>query len=116
MVLSVTVYRAVFWLLLSVVSILSLVAMPEPQLQLFTWQDKLYHGVIYGVLFALLVKAYAARYGLLRLALGLVVFGLLVEIAQSFTSYRQPEVWDFIANSMGIFLVYLLVVTVAARR
>lgn len=116
MIQSVTAYRTAFWSLLAVVFILSLVAMPEQQLQLFSWQDKLIHAVIYGALFALLVKAYGAEYRLWLLATSLAVFGLLVEVAQSFTGYRQPELWDFIANSLGIFLVYLLALTIAARR
>lgn len=116
MSISVTVYRVVFWSLLTVVAIVSLIAIPASQPQLFIWQDKLYHGLAYGTLFALLVKAYGARYRLWHLAVSLALFGLVVEIAQFFTGYRQLEVWDFIANSLGIFLVCLIAVTLTAKR
>jgi len=104
---SVTVYRVAFWLLLTAVTILSMVSVPAQQ-QLFHWQDKLHHMGAYGALFFLLIRAYGDRLGLWLPAMGLAAFGLVMEIAQSFTGYRQAELWDLAANISGILLVGLI--------
>ena len=105
MIVSVTVYKVAFWLLLATVAILSMVSVPAQQL--FDWQDKLHHMGAYGVLFLLLIQAYGHRYRIWVLAISLALFGLAVEVAQSFTGYRQAELWDVLANISGILLAGL---------
>jgi len=99
------VYRLAFWLLLIAVTILSMVSVPS---QLFEWQDKLHHMGAYAVLFLLLTRAYGHSCNLWILAVGLTLFGLAIEIAQSFTVYRQGDLWDIAANISGILLVGLI--------
>ena len=104
--ISVIVYRAIFWLLLIAVAILSMVALDSPQ-KFFHWQDKLHHLLAYSVLFWFLLGAYIEQYRLWVLAISLAVFSGLVEVAQSYTGYRQADLMDLLANCMGILLVTL---------
>lgn len=105
--ISVTVYRAIFWLLLIAVAILSMVALDFTQ-KIFHWQDKLHHLIAYAVLFWCLLGGYAEQHRLWTLAVSLAVFSGLVEFAQSYTGYRQADLMDLLANCIGILLVALL--------
>ena len=113
--ISTTAYKLAFWLLLTAVTILSLVSVSAQQ-QLFDWQDKLHHMGAYGALFFLLIQAYGDRFSLWLLAIGLAVFGLIMEVAQSFTGYRQAELWDLVANISGILLVSLISVYLKRKQ
>ena len=104
--ISVAVYRVAFWILLIAVAILSMVSVPAQQI--FDWQDKFHHVLAYGALFLLLTRAYGQKYGFWRLAIGLALFGLAIEVSQSFTTYRQAELWDLAANLGGILLAWLM--------
>ena len=104
--ISVTVYRLAFWILLIAVTILSMVSVSATQL--FDWQDKFHHICAYGALFLLLTRAYGRTYGIWVLAVGLTLFGLGIEVAQSFTAYRQADLWDLAANMCGILLAGIL--------
>lgn len=45
-------------------------------------------------------------------ALSLSIFiGVLIEILQSFTTYRSFELLDIVANSTGVFLSYFVIFT-----
>lgn len=107
--ISVRVYRAIFWLLLIAVAILSMVALDSPQ-KFFHWQDKLHHLIAYAILFWCLLGAYAEQHRLWTLAISLAVFSGLVEVAQSYTGYRQADLMDLLANCIGILLVAWLYV------
>lgn len=103
---SITAYRLIFWLLLAVVALLSMMSLDSPR-QLFVWQDKLHHLLAYGVLFWCLLGGYAQQYRVWVLAMSLAVFSGLVEVAQSYTGYRQADLMDLVANCIGILLVGL---------
>lgn len=102
--LSVSVYRVVFWFLLTTVLILSLVSVGDTK-QLFVGQDKFFHMLAYSVLYLLLIQAYQNLFNLWLLAACLLTFGLLVEVLQFFTGYREAEVGDFVANTLGVLIV-----------
>ena len=104
--ISVTVYRAVFWLLLTVVALLSIMSV-ESTVTIFPWQDKLHHLLAYAALFWCLLGAYSEHHRLSTLAISLAVFSGLVEVAQSYTGYRQADLMDLLANCTGILLVAL---------
>jgi VanZ family protein len=104
--ISVKVYRLAFWTLLLAVAILSMISVPAKQI--FDWQDKFHHICAYGALFLLLTRAYGQKYGLWLLAVSLALFGLAIEISQSFTTYRQGDLWDMAANIGGIILAWLI--------
>jgi VanZ family protein len=42
------------------------------------------------------------------LAILILLFGLSIEIAQSMTSYRHGDIWDLVANGVGIASIWLL--------
>lgn len=105
--ISVTVYRVTFWCLLTVVAILSMVSLQSAQ-QIFDWQDKLHHILAYAVLFWFLLGAYGQQQTIWKLGILLAIFSGFIEIAQSYTGYRQAEFMDLLANITGILLVGLL--------
>jgi len=98
-------YKVIFWLSLVSVAVLSIVVVPDQQL--FIWNDKVNHLLAYGVLFWLLLNAYGLAYKIWILAVLLMLFGVLIEVAQSFTGYRQADLFDLLANFGGIVLVTL---------
>ena len=101
-----TYYRILFWLCAVAAVIVSLV--PTTGAQLFDLQDKVAHVVLYASLYFIAVQAYGSSFSLLLLAIMVIGFGLSLEIAQSMTSYRYGDIWDFVANSIGVIAVWLL--------
>ena len=95
-------FKLFFWLTLCLVAVLSMLAVPGQQI--FQWQDKLSHLVVYMVLFWLLIMAYGKLWRLMSLGVLLAFFGGLIEVAQSFTGYRQAEWLDLLANIAGILV------------
>lgn len=103
-----TYYRGLFWLCVLGAMVISL--MPATGPQLFELQDKVAHAVLYAVLYFVAVKAYGSTFSLTLLAAMIMGFGLVLEIAQSMTSYRYGDIWDFAANSVGVIAIWLLLV------
>lgn len=67
--------------------------------------DKLAHLLAYGV-FTLLAFMSATRQRQFLLGcVGIVLFGIAMEVLQSFIPGRQMSFWDCIANSLGVLLV-----------
>lgn len=91
--------RAGFVLALGAVFVLAL--LPAPDLgKIVSWQDKIEHALLF---FAL------ARWGLAAwprqtaaLAFGLLGYGVAMELAQALTTYRQGDVWDALADALGV--------------
>jgi len=105
--ISVTVYRALFWLLLAAVAILSVMSL-DTQQTMFVWQDKMHHMAAYAVLFWCLLGAYEKQQNIWFLGVLLTIFSGLIEVAQSYTAHRQAELMDLLANGTGILSVALL--------
>lgn len=63
--------------------------------------DKLRHAAAFIVLWALGHRA-GLRQPTWLLAGGLMVFGVAIEVAQSFTPSRDPSVGDILADGLGI--------------
>ncbi len=64
--------------------------------------DKLHHFIAYAILslgFVLLVRT---PLSLLRTSAGLIGYGVMLELLQSLTGYRQMEVLDMLANAAGV--------------
>jgi hypothetical protein len=69
---------------------------------LFAGQDKLEHAGAFAVLTWLgLHCGWRHRWSL---GLGLLAFGIAIEFAQYFTATRQADVWDAVADAVGIAL------------
>lgn len=65
--------------------------------------DKVEHFLAYFLLAAAAVQLFATRAMLLRSAVGLVMLGIGLEIAQGvFTSTRQMDPHDALANTLGV--------------
>ena len=96
--------------LLLAVAVLSLMPLPDVGVG-----DKTSHAVTYFVLagyFSLLARR---RRSLPGVALGLLAYGALIEIAQGFSGYRHAEWGDLLANGAGIGAGLLLYFTPLGR-
>ena len=59
----------------------------------------------YGLLAAIAVQLFATRAALLRAVVGLVLLGVMLELAQGFlTSTRSMDPMDALANTAGVVL------------
>lgn len=67
----------------------------------FFMSDKWLHGITFTVL-ALWFAGQYARHSYWRLILGLVAFGLLIEVTQRMVSYRTAEWTDLLADLLGV--------------
>lgn len=94
-----------FWLCLLAVTVLALSPAPPPAANL-GW-DKLNHLAAFVVLGLLARLAWPAQQ-LGRWALGLLVYGGLLEIAQGLTPNRQAEWADLLADALGLLLALVL--------
>jgi len=65
--------------------------------------DKLEHFGAYALLAAAAVQLFTARIVVARAGIGLVAMGIALEIAQGlFTTTRQMDVHDALANTLGV--------------
>ena len=99
------ILKLFFWLTLCLVAVVSMLSVPGQQM--FQGQDKLSHLLVYMVLFGLLLLAYGKKWRLMSLGILLACFSALIEVAQSFTGYRQAEWLDLLANILGILVTAL---------
>ncbi len=90
------------WLLVLAVIYLSLV--PNPPQPDFTDSDKLGHLLAYAGLMGWWHQLDRNAY---RPALLFVLMGLILEILQSFTDYRQGDLLDLAADALGVGLGWL---------
>ncbi len=85
------VLLAVFWLAL----------MPAPDIaQLVPWQDKVEHAALFAGLALFGLVAWPGRTG--AIALGLLAYGGVMEVAQAFTGERVGDPWDWLADAVGL--------------
>jgi VanZ family protein len=95
-------WLAAWWCAIGLVVVASLVpAMLLPQVP--AGGDKLEHFAAYGLLALMAVQLFAPRRALVRAAVGLVLLGMILELAQGLlTSTRQMDIHDALANSAGV--------------
>ncbi|MBT0959939.1 VanZ family protein [Denitromonas iodatirespirans] len=105
--------RAAFGAALAAVLVLSLLPVPAG-LQVFSWQDKLEHATAFLAL-GLLGQFAWARHGR-WVAIGLLAYGALIEVAQSFTAWRTGDAADWLADALGVGLALLIVRARRVRR
>lgn len=98
-------WRWVFWACVVAAFVVALAPGQAGQ-DWFEQADKLRHGVAFACLWVL---GRQARVGPgWALALGLLVLGALIEVAQGMTGYRQMSFWDWVADAAGVALGSLL--------
>jgi VanZ family protein len=88
---------ALAYMMLLVFGILSLIPGPD-----IGDSDKIAHFVSYAALSAWFSLIVEQRKSLWRILIGLISYGLLLELLQSFTSYRFGDFADVVANSLGV--------------
>ncbi len=69
--------------------------------------DKANHFIAFFTLSLLLNRASSTTHARLRNMLALILFGVLIEFLQSFTSYRESDYHDIIADAVGILVFQL---------
>lgn len=94
-------YLAIGRGLITLILFLSLAPLPAPPLHV-EQGDKIGHAIAYLVLTFWYAQLFDARRDLLLRAAAFVALGGLIEIAQSFTSYRSAEWLDFFADDAGV--------------
>ncbi len=104
-----TLFRIAF--VLALVAVFWLALMPAPDIAtLVSWQDKIEHAVLFAALALFAVVGWPAHPG--RIALGLLLYGAAMELAQSQTGHRFGDPWDWLADAIGL----LVLVPIALRR
>jgi len=88
------------YVLLLLVAIASLVPIPAES----GGNDKLMHLLTYALLSSWFSLIVAQSNSLFRVCIGLILFGVLIEVLQGMTSYRTAEFADAIANSLGVLV------------
>ena len=89
-----------------VLVVLVLALMPTvPHLPTTGW-DKTNHLLAFAVLAWLGCHAYPQR--MVSVLSGLLAYGALIEILQSFTTFRSADWHDFLADGLGLVLGWLL--------
>ena len=85
------------YIMLLVLGIMSLIPVPD-----IGGGDKVAHFLAYGALSAWFSLIVEQRITLWRILIGLISYGLLLELLQGLTSYRSGDLADAVANSLGV--------------
>lgn len=95
------------WLMVAFVIALSLTSVQGPVSA--PGFDKVYHAIAYGAMMFWWGMVQPQRRTAWMLIL--IAMGIGLEIAQSFTGYRQLDQWDVMANCCGVIAALLLLLT-----
>ena len=90
-----------------VITILFLVPQQFVTSPIFDWWDKAQHALAFGILMLLGFIAYSRDFW--KLAMALILYGVAIEVIQSWTGWRSGEVRDAVADTVGIVLSGLLI-------
>jgi VanZ family protein len=105
-------WRWAFFVCMAVVLVLAL--LPPRVLIPPTLWDKANHFLAFAVLALLGWRAYPTR--TLRLLLGLLAYGCLIEVLQGFTGYRTADWQDVVADGVGLLAGWSLRALLARVR
>ena len=78
--------------------------MPHPPKVDLEQGDKLGHFAAYGLLMFLFCMAYVSTGTRATCATGFILMGIALEFLQGMTGYRTFDVFDMIANAVGVAL------------
>lgn len=101
-----TLWRLAFYGVGVLVLVLSLLPV-EVSVPSTGW-DKTNHMLAFGSLAVLGCLAYPAH--IRRVIIGLILYGVLIEVVQGLSGYRYAELGDLIADIAGLALGWLVVV------
>ena len=99
-------FKLLFVSALVVTTVLALLPIEMLTAPVFNWWDKAQHALAFAVLGALGFAAFPSRPG--RVALGLVLYGVAIELAQLAVGWRYGEWEDVVADTAVLALVWLL--------
>ncbi len=106
-ILSKSQFKTIFYISVVVVLVMALTpSSKEPWLN-FHNADKLLHAFAFFTLSFLLNRSSSSINRRIRNMLSLLAFGILIEILQSFTGYREVSLGDVLADLVGILLFQL---------
>ena len=97
-------YRVVFWGMCLGIFVLAILP-NNPSPSAFPDADKIVHAMAFAGLSFVGCLAYPLR--IFVLATFLVFLGAAIEVAQGFTPDRSPELFDFLADVVGIALGFI---------
>ena len=97
--------RLTFFSSIVLTSVFSFISIDQ-DLAKFLLQDKLLHMATFSFI---TFFAYASKFDVNRfvILLGLIFYGLLIEIIQNYLSYRNFELLDLLYDIFGVLLGYL---------
>ncbi|MCF4100175.1 VanZ family protein [Gillisia sp. M10.2A] len=99
-----------------IITTLSLIQLGKISVGDFNPTDKMLHGVAYFTLTFIWLFYYLLKisqnnsenWNFLKISLLIIVFGMLIEVLQgTLTSYRDPDLADILANSIGALCALL---------
>jgi len=93
--------------MLAMVLLLSLITLPD-EVNQFVWSDKLFHGIAYAGLMGWFAQLYKHDLTRIVLLIGLISFGVGIELLQGLTPSRVLDVSDMLANASGVLLAWAL--------
>ena len=104
------------WGLIVTVIMLSLLPMPSPKLGLILFDniDKVEHALTYATL-TLWFAQICPRCTWAGIGLKLLTLGVIIELLQGVTTYRNFSFWDMGANTLGILIGWSLSIAGLSR-
>ncbi len=101
---------AIGWCLVGGIWWLSLT--PQPPHVDFENSDKVGHFLAYGGVMFWFCLVYRRPYTRLAYALALIAMGIAIEYIQRWTGYRSFEVYDMVADALGVLLGWAVALAV----
>jgi len=100
-----TLFRLFFVAALAMVFLLAL--LPSPDLPaIVEGQDKVGHFIVFLLLTWLGLFAWPNH--AFAVCASMLLYGVAIEVAQSFTTYRHGDPWDWVADALGVAVGLLL--------
>lgn len=95
-------FRIVFVIALALLFFLALIPAPDI-VQFVSWQDKIEHAAAFAALSVLGWLGWPRH--VWRIAVGLLFYGALMELAQGLTADRFADFYDWIADAVGVAIL-----------
>jgi len=80
----------------------------QPNTTVFSHSDKILHIFAYSLLMYYFGCIYLPGPSYVKLGMGLILLGFLLELIQGLIGYRTMEYWDMFANFTGVLIGWLL--------